>query len=94
MLVSREGVSFINLLGGISESHQEARELLLLNIPMILDNQLNDRLVAKFSKEEVKEAIFEMGGSKDLGSDGFLGSFFQSLWDIISGEVIATVQSF
>lgn len=79
VLIAKEGVSFFaNLLGGVSNSHQEARELLLLDIPLILDNQLNDKLVTQFSKEEVKEVIFGMGGSKASSSDGFLGSFFQS----------------
>lgn len=77
IMVSKEGVSFFaDLLGGELVSHQEIREALLQNIPMILNDQLNGRLGAKFLKEEVKEVIFGMGGSKALGSDGFLGSFF------------------
>lgn len=95
MLITKEGVSFFaDLLGGVLDSHQEARELLLLNIPSILDNQLNGRLVTQFSKEEVKEVVFEMGGSKVPSSNGFLGSFFQSFWDIVGREVVIAVQSF
>jgi len=64
------------------------------NIPSILDDRLNDRLVAKISEEEVRDAVFEMGGSKAPGPDGFPGSFFQSFWDIVGTEVVVAVQDF
>ncbi|KAB2608850.1 CMP-sialic acid transporter 1-like [Pyrus ussuriensis x Pyrus communis] len=40
---------------------------------------------------EIKDAVFNMGGSKAPGLDGFQGIFFQSYWDIIAVEVYGIV---
>lgn len=39
-------------------------------------------------------AIFEMGGSKASRSDGFPDYFFQSLWEIISKDIVQAVHEF
>ncbi|KAM1485803.1 hypothetical protein ACFX2I_000066 [Malus domestica] len=44
-------------------------------------------LCSPISDLELKEAVFNMGGSKAPGPDGFQGIFFQSFWDIIATEI-------
>ncbi|KAM2262659.1 hypothetical protein ACFXTI_044090 [Malus domestica] len=39
------------------------------------------------SDMKIKETMFNMGGAKAPGLDGFQGIFFQSYWDIIAMEV-------
>lgn len=59
-----------------------------------MNNRLNDKLATKFLDMEVYEVVFEMGGSKAPSPNGFLGSFFQSFYDIIGSEVVVIVQAF
>lgn len=59
-----------------------------------MNGRLNGQLSCKFTKVEIHTTIFEIGGSKALGSDGFLGSFFQNFWDIMWLEILLDVQEF
>jgi hypothetical protein len=47
------------------------------DIPQISDEE-NEKLVAPFSKKEVKDAIFQMKHNKALGPDGFPIEFYQT----------------
>ncbi|VVA37537.1 PREDICTED: reverse mRNAase, partial [Prunus dulcis] len=43
---------------------------------------------------EVKEAVFQMGGMKAPGPNGFQGMFYQTYWDTILAEVQGTMKDF
>jgi hypothetical protein len=43
---------------------------------------------------DIKAAVFEMNGDGAPGPDGFGGHFYQTFWDIIENDVVASVQSF
>ncbi|VVA38287.1 PREDICTED: reverse mRNAase, partial [Prunus dulcis] len=43
---------------------------------------------------EVKEAVFQMGGMKAPGPNGFQGMFYQTYWDTILAEVHGTMKDF
>lgn len=43
------------------------------------------------SKEEAREAVFEMSPNKAAGSDGLLAFFYQSQWEIIGDDVCSLV---
>jgi hypothetical protein len=47
----------------------------------------NDRLVAPFTKEELKEALFQMNPDKALGPDGFNPAFYQHFWDLCGNDI-------
>ncbi|CAN6566565.1 unnamed protein product [Malus baccata var. baccata] len=53
----------------------------------VVTNDMNETLCSPISNEEIKDVVFNMGGSKAPGPDGFQGLFFQSYWDIIATEV-------
>ncbi|GJR14147.1 RNA-directed DNA polymerase, eukaryota, reverse transcriptase zinc-binding domain protein [Tanacetum coccineum] len=51
-------------------------------------------MVQSVSKEEVKEAIFDIDENKAPGPDGFSSKFFKKAWSIVGDEVCLAVQEF
>jgi hypothetical protein len=47
----------------------------------------NDRLVAPITKEELKEALFQMHPDKAPGPDGFNPAFYQHFWDLCGSDI-------
>jgi hypothetical protein len=47
----------------------------------------NDRLVAPFTREELKEALFQMHPDKAPGPDGFNPTFYQQFWNICGDDI-------
>jgi hypothetical protein len=47
----------------------------------------NDRLVAPITREELKEALFQMHPDKAPGPDGFNPAFYQHFWDLCGGDI-------
>lgn len=87
-----EGISFFTILiGNNLVSQLDVVERLISNILGLLNDRINDKLSAKFSKVKVCATMFEMRGSKAPSLDGFLGSFLQIFWKIVKSEVVATV---
>uniref|UniRef100_A0A8R7PJE1 Reverse transcriptase domain-containing protein n=1 Tax=Triticum urartu TaxID=4572 RepID=A0A8R7PJE1_TRIUA len=62
-------------------------EEVLSHIPVRVDGLMNSRLNADYSREEVKEALFQMFPTKAPGPDGFPAHFFQRHWDLCGDEV-------
>lgn len=46
------------------------------------------------TREEIKDVIFHMLGSKSPGPDGYTSEFFKETWEIIGEDVIVAIQSF
>ncbi|KAI5652778.1 hypothetical protein M9H77_29965 [Catharanthus roseus] len=40
----------------------------------------------KFSKDEIKTALFEVGNNKSLGPDGYTSYFFKKAWNLIEED--------
>ncbi|XP_062007579.1 uncharacterized protein LOC133724753 [Rosa rugosa] len=57
-------------------------------------SEMNQKLCAPYSEEEVKIALFQMYPTKSPGPDGMPPLFFQHYWDSIGRDVIVAVQSF
>jgi hypothetical protein len=48
----------------------------------------NNFLTAEYSKEEIRNAIFQMEHNKAPGPDGFPAEFYQTFWDTIKGDLL------
>ena len=56
--------------------------------------EVSRNMVIKFSEEEVKNAVWDCGGSKSPGPDGFNFNFIKSCWEVLKVDVMAAVQLF
>ncbi|GLT27528.1 hypothetical protein SLA2020_025150 [Shorea laevis] len=54
----------------------------------------NEALIAPFSEEEIKEAIWDCDNSKALGPNGFNFSFVKAYWEVIKEDVVEFLQDF
>nr|XP_025682322.1 uncharacterized protein LOC112783548 [Arachis hypogaea] len=54
---------------------------------------MNRRLQRPVTMEEVKRATFSIHPQSALGDDGMTAKFFQSFWNILSGDVFRAVKS-
>jgi hypothetical protein len=50
---------------------------------------MNALLMAEFSSEEVKRAVFMMHPNKSPGIDNFTTGFYQRHWELIGGDISA-----
>ncbi|XP_010507236.1 PREDICTED: uncharacterized protein LOC104783832 [Camelina sativa] len=55
---------------------------------------MNDKLMSKVLKEEVREAVFSIKAASAPGADGMTGLFFQQYWDIVGKQLTLEVQRF
>lgn len=51
-------------------------------------------LESSFSKEEIKEAFFNLPRNKSSGPDGYSGEFFKACWHVVGYEVTDVVLKF
>lgn len=58
-------------------SRQIAINLLLNNIPGLMNKRLTNFWSGKFEEKEIQATVFKMGGSKAPSSDGFARYFFK-----------------
>jgi len=59
-----------------------------------MNARLNNFLSGKFEEKKIQETIFDVGGSKALGLDGFYGCFFQTFWEILCKDIMMMVHEF
>ncbi|GJZ49247.1 putative RNA-directed DNA polymerase, eukaryota, reverse transcriptase zinc-binding domain protein [Tanacetum coccineum] len=53
-----------------------------------------DYLELPFSRDEIKRGVWDCGGERALGPDGFMFRFFTTFWDTIEEDVVRFVQEF
>ena len=63
-------------------------------VPMVLDDRDRLDLIAPFSLEEIKTAVFSMEHNRAPGPDGFPIEFFQKFWDLVSPNLFSLFQDF
>ncbi|KAK8629910.1 hypothetical protein V6N13_078727 [Hibiscus sabdariffa] len=63
-------------------------------IPRLVTKEMNEILCKQVSKEEVKEAVFNMGSLKAPGPDGFPGTFYRTYWEFVKEDLFIMVESF
>ncbi|XP_025693017.1 uncharacterized protein [Arachis hypogaea] len=74
-----------------SEGNRNLEEC-VTEIPKRVTTKMNEELMAIITDEEIKEAVFSMGGLKAPGPDGLNGMFYQQHWKILSREVCGVVK--
>ncbi|GJW07652.1 RNA-directed DNA polymerase, eukaryota, reverse transcriptase zinc-binding domain protein [Tanacetum coccineum] len=64
------------------------------DMPNHLSSGQSDYLENHFSRDENKRAIWDCGGDRAPGPNGFTFKFFTTFWDVIEADVIRFVQEF
>ncbi|GLT25250.1 hypothetical protein SLA2020_003940 [Shorea laevis] len=59
-----------------------------------LSTEENNKLISKFSKEEIYEAIQCCNGNKSPGPDGFNFTFIKKMWPILKEDIVAFAKEF
>ena len=54
----------------------------------------NMELTKQVSKNEIKMAVFDLGGEKSPGPDGMPAGFYQKYWHIVGPSVTTVVKDF
>lgn len=65
-----------------SNGPQEWEEVLDF-VDTLVTSEMNDKLTAEVTIQEVKEAVFDLGATKAPGPDGFSGIFYQDQWELV-----------
>lgn len=52
-----------------------------------LPQNVADELIVPFSVEEIKRAVWEGGGDKSPGPDGYNFNFLKRFWDLMAGDL-------
>ena len=60
----------------------------------VISHQQNDSLIARFSEEEVKEAIWECGSEKSPGPVGFNFKFIKKFWQTLKPDILHFLDEF
>lgn len=71
-------------------SHPDQRDLkrVLSNIPRKVSPEMNQRLQAPYTREEIEMAIKSFPPTKASGPDGFPALFYHKYWDIVRGKTV------
>jgi len=59
-----------------------------------ISSEENLRLIEAFTKEEVKETVWQCEGSKSPGSDGFNFNFIEKSWNYLKADFVAILEEF
>ena len=66
-------------------------EAVLETVPTKVSAEMNEMLVAPYTADEVKSALFQMFPTNSTGPDGFPAHFYQRHWDLCGPEVTKAV---
>ena len=89
--IVEEIISFFSRL--YSSSHLRVRGIDGIDWSPILADEAVD-LVRPFEEEEVKRAVFDCGGNKSPGLDGYSLPFFQKCWEEVKSDVMSIMSDF
>ncbi|GJT75705.1 putative RNA-directed DNA polymerase, eukaryota, reverse transcriptase zinc-binding domain protein [Tanacetum coccineum] len=59
-----------------------------------ISHNQRDFLERSFSREEIKQVVWDCGGDRAPGPDGFTFKFFTFFWDLIENDVVRFVHEF
>ncbi|GJY77297.1 putative RNA-directed DNA polymerase, eukaryota, reverse transcriptase zinc-binding domain protein [Tanacetum coccineum] len=76
-------------------SNSDTPRILIGDIPVNpISPEQREFLEREVSNEEIKKAVWECGGDRAPGPDGFTFMFFKSFWDVIQNDVVRFVRQF
>jgi hypothetical protein len=58
--------------------------------PKVSDD-MNERLIAQFTAEDVRKAVFSIGDLKALGPDGLHALFYKKFWNLVGTDITSAV---
>ena len=64
---------------------------ILASVKSVVTNDMNGLLVAPYTKEDVRKALFQNGDMKAPGPDGLHAIFFKRFWHILGDELTKEV---
>lgn len=68
---------------------KEALEKVLKVVKPKVDDSMNEKLLAPYSKDEIEKVVNQMFPTKAPGPDGFPALFFQKYWNIVGQNTIS-----
>ena len=74
-----------------SSQTQEVDLAVLSDVNRRVTTDMNQFLMASFSREEVKKALFSIGDLKAPGPDGLHAVFFKRLWNMLGHDLVEEV---
>lgn len=66
----------------------------LSHVDKVITDVDNEYLCSHITDIEIKNVVFQLGGSKAPGPDGFSDLFYQHSWDVVGGQVCDLVKDF
>ncbi|KAI5351664.1 hypothetical protein L3X38_004555 [Prunus dulcis] len=94
---SRRGITSIvtDYFGDLFRSSGPSRmEEILSALEPKVTADMQQVLIADFSYQEIKDAVFQMQPSKAPGPDGLPPLFYQKYWRIVGDDVVAAIRAF
>lgn len=82
---------FLNI---FTSTSPQSLDVVEKTLALCISSELNDRLTATPSDEEVKDAMFSIHSDKAPSLDGFSASFFQTNWDTLGPAISREIRSF
>jgi hypothetical protein len=82
-----------NMFGVPEQTEITLMEDQIHDIPQVSDEE-NEILIADFTENEVREAIFQMEHNKAPGPDGVPAEFYQVFWGVINDDLLAMFHEF
>jgi hypothetical protein len=77
----------LNYFNNLFKANSTQHDPILSLIAPKIDQADNDRLVSPITKEELKDALFQMHPDKAPGPDGFNPAFYQHFWELCGDDV-------
>jgi hypothetical protein len=82
----------LNYFNNLFKANSTMHDPILSLIAPKITHEDNDRLVMPITKEELKEALFQMHPDKAPGPDGFNPAFYQHFWDLCGNDIFEAAQ--
>jgi hypothetical protein len=91
--MSEMAVNYFQQIFTSSNPSEEALSTCLEGMEKVISDDMNAALLAKFSVDEISQALKQMYPTKAPGPDGMSAIFYQTYWDIVGLEVSQAIIS-
>ncbi|XP_074278279.1 uncharacterized protein LOC141601871 [Silene latifolia] len=91
--IQNDFIKYYEILLG-SSKHVDPVCATIMSDGPVLNMAHHEILLATVTPAEVRNAMFDIGGNKAPGPDGFSSQFYKDTWDITGDNVTSTIQEF